>query len=121
MNKSEKLQKYIQKIVKECLNESSMGKLSKDASDVLDGLTMRYKNKSAKDILKMIKLDPSLRELFGPEMLEMSITETELLSYIEDSQFIHNHVANRGKREGLTNLYMPNSVGDTEARNIKAI
>lgn len=112
MNKEHALKELITKEVKKCLNEiiaeSSMGKLSGDASDVLDGMTMMFKNKSAKELLKMIKTDPKYSEVFLPEMQEMDISDSEMLSYIQDSQFIHNYVGLKtAKREGIADMTMP--------------
>ena len=60
------------------LKEGSIGKLDGDSSDILDGIVGKFKNKSAKDIVPIVK-----KEL-GKDALK-HVSDSELLKYIEDS------------------------------------
>ena len=65
------------------LNEGSIGKLSGDASDVLDGIVYKatQRRKTPQQILPFVKNDSVIK----PEIAEMGISDRELLSYIKDS------------------------------------
>ena len=81
----------------------------KAASDVLAGLVMKYKGKPAEFILKLIKTDPKVSDLFAAEMQEMNIDDSEMLSYIEDSQMLYGRTS---EGNNLANMYQPPSIGN---------
>ena len=67
----------------ELLKEGGMGKLDKDATDVLDGIvySATSKGKNAQQILQLVKKDDFLAQA----MKQQNISDREMLSYIKDS------------------------------------
>ena len=72
MNKANKIIRMI---------EGRSGKLSGDASDVLDAIVNKNKGESAQEILSIAKRDDFIQS----EIKEMGVSDKELLSYIDDS------------------------------------
>jgi hypothetical protein len=66
--------------VKTNLKEGGMGLLSGDASDILDGIVLANKDKTPQQILQIVKADSFMRD----EMKEMEISDSEMISYIND-------------------------------------
>ena len=90
-------------IIKESINESGMGILDKDQTDVLHAIVMRNKNKNSNSILKIALKDRMFK----------GIDKRELLGYIEGAkQFVRymgrtgNESVNEQKKRDANNLNM---------------
>ena len=87
-------------IIKESINESGMGILDKDQTDVLHAIVMRNKNKNSNSILKIALKDRMFK----------GIDKRELLGYIEGAKQFVRYMGRTGNE----------SVNETQKRDYKA-
>jgi hypothetical protein len=62
------------------------GKLSSDASDVLEGIVLTHKRSDLQELMTLAQSD----EVIQAEIVEMHISGIELAVYIQDTQYVYN-------------------------------
>jgi hypothetical protein len=63
----------------------AIGRLSGDASDVLEGVVLSNKTLTDAQLVRLLKVD----DFVGDEIRDFSISDAELLEYVSDTKLVY--------------------------------